>query len=189
MLILVVPIENPPLKVLKYLEYELPRRLPGTSVEVVKKVLDLPSSVYNPHRLQYDSDAVLEFLKGVELSRRGFRILGVADVDAYSDQLNFVFGQAEIYGRYAVIYLQRLRPEFYGLVANENLFLERALKESMHELGHTFGLLHCTNKYCVMHFSNSIFDTDVKLPKFCTRCLRTLLTYFTRFRSGKAPLY
>ena len=174
-----VPIEKSPSIVLEFLKHELPKRIPGITVEIEDYVIHLPHSTYNSIRRQYDSDAVLEFLKGIRILHRGFRILGLADVDAYSDYLNFVFGQAELYGRYAVVYLVRLRPEFYGSKADERLFLDRVLKESLHELGHTFGLLHCTSTSCVMRFSNSIIDTDLKLPKFCTNCLQKIMKYLS----------
>ena len=53
------------------------------------------------------------------------------------------FGEADIAGRKALISLKRLRQEFYSLPRNENLFRERAVKEAVHELGHTYGLKHC----------------------------------------------
>jgi archaemetzincin len=40
----------------------------------------------------------------------------------------------------AAIYLPRLRQEFYGLKKNEKLFLQRVVKEAVHEIGHAFGL-------------------------------------------------
>ena len=52
---------------------------------------------------------------------------------------------------------------------------ERILKETIHELGHTFGLKHCHNN-CVMRFSNSLADTDKKPVKFCASCLKQLKT-------------
>ena len=63
-----------------------------------------------------------------------------------------------------------LRQEFYGLPRDKNLFRERALKEAVHELGHTYGLGHCPDSTCVMHFSNSLPDTDLKGWKFCPDC-------------------
>jgi len=37
--------------------------------------------------------------------------------------------------------------------------MQRVIKEAVHELGHAFGLTHCENSKCVMHFSNSLQDT------------------------------
>jgi len=93
-------------------------------------------------------------------------------VDIFAPGLNFVFGEADITGKRALISLQRLRQEFYGLPKNENLFQERALKEAVHELGHIYGLKHCFNLTCVMHFSNSLRDTDLKGWDFCCICQR-----------------
>jgi Peptidase family M54 len=70
-------------------------------------------------------------------------------------ELNFVFGIAQSRGRAAVISLCRL-----GLGADPPLRRERVLKEAVHELGHTLGLNHCPDAKCVMHFSNSLADTD-----------------------------
>ncbi len=100
----------------------------------------------------------------------GDRIFGVVDVDIFAPGLNFVFGEADIAGRKALISLVRLRQEFYGLPKNENIFQKRAVKEAVHELGHTYGLKHCPNPTCVMHFSNSLHDTDVKGWDFCPTC-------------------
>ncbi|MDQ3836324.1 MAG: archaemetzincin family Zn-dependent metalloprotease [Thermoproteota archaeon] len=101
-------------------------------------------------------------------------ILAICDIDAYSPGLNFVFGQASSTGRVAVIYLPRLRQEFYGLSANTPIFIERVLKEATHEVGHAFGLGHCPKQSCVMHFSNSLVDTDRKAKDFCIVCSNKL---------------
>jgi archaemetzincin len=57
------------------------------------------------------------------------------------------------------------------LSSNDELFYERSAKEAVHELGHTLELQHCANPFCVMHFSNSIHDTDVKKNFLCANCL------------------
>jgi archaemetzincin len=98
------------------------------------------------------------------------KILVICNIDAYSGDLNFVFGEADKGGRVAAIYLPRLKHEFYGLESNKLVFHERIVKEAIHELGHTFGLFHCNNKLCVMHFSNSLYDTDIKGKSFCSNC-------------------
>jgi archaemetzincin len=63
-----------------------------------------------------------------------------------------------------------LRDEFYGLPPNPAALKSRLVKEAVHELGHTFGLVHCPNACCVMYFSNSLGDTDRKGPGFCSAC-------------------
>ena len=99
----------------------------------------------------------------------------VSDVDLYVPGLNFVFGEADILKGIAIISLARLREEFYGLPSNEDLFKERALKEAVHELGHLYGLRHCTDPDCVMNFSNTLYDTDRKSCKFCFRHREAIL--------------
>jgi len=98
------------------------------------------------------------------------RVLGVVDVDLFAPGLNFVFGEEDVSGGRAVISLWRLRPEFYGLPSDENLFQERAVKEAVYQVGLTYGLEQCPDSTCVMHFSNRLDDIDVKGWHFCPRC-------------------
>lgn len=128
----------------------------------------LPPGGWNRDRSQHLASSLLAVLSS--LPRSGDRVLGVVDVDIFAPGLNFVFGQADITGKRALISLQRLRQEFYGLPQDENLFQQRALKEVVHELGHTYELGHCPDRICVMHFSNSLPDTDLKGWKFCSIC-------------------
>ncbi|HDD68869.1 MAG TPA: archemetzincin, partial [Candidatus Korarchaeota archaeon] len=137
-------------KVLLFLAIQLKKIFPGTSVRI-SDAISLPISAYNPKRGQYRSSLILEEVLSNLKPGEGDRILGVADVDAYSGSLNFVFGEAYVNGKAAIIYLERLKPEFYGMSPKEELFLERVLKEAVHEIGHTLGLSHCKNPRCVMH--------------------------------------
>lgn len=128
-----------------------------------------PAYAYDRRRGQYRMGEILLRLRRLDMPQ-AHRLLGLVDEDCYAPGLNFVFGQAMARGRDAVVALPRLRQEFYGLPEDEVLFQERAIKEAVHELGHTYGLGHCSDSRCVMHFSNSLADTDIKGARFCERC-------------------
>ena len=136
------------------------------AVETEAGLCDL-ARAYDPERKQYCSSTLLASLGKAE---REERVVGIADVDLYVPGLHFVFGEADMGSGTAIVSLCRLRQEYYGLDPAEALLLERAAKEVVHELGHTFGLEHCPSSNCVMHFSNSLADTDVKEVHFCDRC-------------------
>lgn len=131
--------------------------------------LPIPAAIYDQRRGQYKGDDILTLLTHLEIPQAK-RVLGIIDADCYTPGLNFIFGQARMRGRDAFIALPRLRQSFYGLSEDETLFQERVLKEAVHELGHTYGLGHCFNPKCVMHFSNSLLDTDIKGAELCAQC-------------------
>ncbi len=138
----------------------------------LKRAGNIPPEAYNPQRDQYNASYLLRVLPMYSQSKT----LGVTGVDLYAPGLNFVFGQAEVGGSRAIISLARLNPRFFGEPFSEEIFLLRALKEAVHELGHTFGLGHCSNSKCVMFFSNTLSDTDKKDYKFCPRCQKMVFT-------------
>ncbi len=139
---------------------------------LVGRARTVPAAACDPSRKQYLATAVVGWLQHHTEYLDHERMLGVINHDLYVPDLNFVFGFAS--DRVAVMSLARLRQEFYGLPANRLLFQRRAVTEALHELGHTYGLTHCTNARCVMVFSNTLEDTDRKGTAFCTQCRRKL---------------
>ena len=156
-------IEKP---VLEFLAGEMKKRFVPEIEQ--SPAIEVPQSAFNPSRNKYHSTMILEELK--KLTGDFEKLLGIIDADLYVPRFNFVLGESILYGRAAIISLIRLREEFYGLKRNQELFYDRALKEAIHELGHTYGVSHCENPYCVMTFSNSIDDTDNKGSDFCDTC-------------------
>jgi len=104
------------------------------------------------------------------LSPGADKYLAVIDLDLFIPILTFVFGEAQLDGPMAIVSTFRLHPEFYGLPKNDSLVLQRLEKESIHELGHTFGLRHCPDYQCVMTASTDVEEIDLKGVEFCPDC-------------------
>jgi archaemetzincin len=127
---------------------------------------------YSEERDQYYSTKLIEYAL---LNYSEFKkILMITDFDLYVPVLTFVFGEAQLNGKAAIVSAHRLYPEFYGLPPNDELFLSRLIKEINHELGHTYGLRHCFNFECVMHSSSNVDEIDIKSENFCNKCLEKL---------------
>ena len=131
--------------------------------------IPVPPESFEPRRNQYYSTRILKEMLG-EVPQDAFKLLGVTDKDLCIPILSYVFGEAQVGGTAAVISLARLRQEHYGLTPDRPLLLERLRKESLHELGHTFGLVHCPLRECVMYISNTVVDVDTRGRDFCTGC-------------------
>jgi archaemetzincin len=158
--------------ILEYLKEKLGETF-GCPVEITPEAGNLERA-YDSKRGQYLASKLLAGLKKSGVVK-GEKVLSIVDVDLYAPGLNFIFGQADMTSGIALISLCRLRQELYGLPPDNALFVDRAAKEAVHELGHTFGLEHCKNANCVMHFSNSLADTDLKQAVFCSKCRPKLI--------------
>jgi archaemetzincin len=123
----------------------------------------LPEEGYNPERGQYESHSLLNIIR----KQPGDKVLGICDVDIYSKDYKFVFGQAEISRKVGVISLFRLKGK-------QDIYYNRIVKEATHELCHTLGLRHCKKSKCVMHFSEFLEDTDHKEENLCPKCEKKL---------------
>ncbi len=180
-LIELVPIGDVDMEVLDFLALVLPEALP-----VFCRIRNHPvelEAAYQPLRQQYHSTALLAQLVRSHHNPAA-KVLGVTDVDLFIPIFTFVFGEAQLGGTAAVLSVHRLDQRFYGLPEDRRLFLERCEKEALHELGHTFGLVHCSEFECVMHFSNSIEHVDLKSNAFCAACGRIVQDAIARLASA-----
>ena len=129
-----------------------------------------PEAAFDSSRGQYRASFLLKALLADPNEEPADRILGVTAVDLFTPVLTYVFGEAQLGGRAAVVSAHRLRNEVYGLPPNDHLLFERLRKEAMHELGHTYGLLHCANPGCVMRASAYAEEIELKAGRFCDGC-------------------
>lgn len=117
---------------------------------------------------QAHASALLRVVES-RLPERAYAAIAVTATDLYPDpDWRFVFGQASLRSRAGVMSLARLGP----LDRRENF--RRAMKLATHELGHTFGLVHCVFFACLMNGSNSLDEMDRKPMHLCPVCLRKL---------------
>jgi len=145
------------------------------NLPVVIKQDPIPLSMigYHPTRKQYIASAFLSQLKR-NIKEQSVKANILTHKNLYAPGLNFVFGQAELGGIASVVSTYYLNPKNYDQPFNYDLFLERIIKEIVHELGHCFGLTHCSNPKCVMRFSNNVLDVDSKEKYFCESCSKKL---------------
>jgi archaemetzincin len=134
-----------------------------------------PEFAFNPQRRQYHSTEILKKIVQ-KPSSEAWKVLGVTEMDLYIPVLTFVFGEAQLTHGGAVVSAHRLRQEFYGMPSDTELLHERLLKESLHELGHTYGLRHCQDYSCVMSSSNGVERIDLKGADFCPNCAKLIST-------------
>ena len=141
----------------------------GTEVKVMPN-LGPPAYALNVSRGQYNSNAILKKL--IEICPAdGLKILGVTPFDLFSPIFAFVFGEAQFGGKCTVISSFRLRGDMDGHASRGCPPLGNRLeKEAIHELGHTFGLRHCSDSDCVMHYSTGVQCADRKFAFFCPAC-------------------
>jgi archaemetzincin len=132
-----------------------------------------PAFAFDTYRNQFNSTAIIAALLERFPAHSG-KIIGMTTVDFFVPVFTYVFGEAQLDGKVAVLSSYRLREELYGLEPNPKLEKIRLLKEAIHELGHTFGLIHCHNPECVMHSSTSAEEVDIKGKNLCDKCEQTL---------------
>lgn len=138
------------------------------TVSIKEAHIDI-SDFFDPVRRQYSGDKLLKEVDAMNWPGNS-KTIGLFNVDLFIPILTYIFGQAQLNGKSAIASQYRLSNERYGMPVDENLLLDRFTKEVIHELGHTFGLIHCHTPTCVMRSSTYVEDIDQKEAQFCAKC-------------------
>ena len=84
---------------------------------------------------------------------------------------HFVFGQASLENRVGVWSLYRLSDLALEKDNTKDRLLTRTTKIAAHEVGHMFGMRHCTRYECLMSGTNHLAETDRRPLDNCPECL------------------
>ena len=143
----------------------------GVNGRVMTEASSALQSVYDVDVSVHDNQALASRVGS------GDKNIGVTSEDLYYRRRNYVFGLAYLNGNGSVISTYRLQTSSDGGVTSKpqsEVFDDRVRKEVVHEVGHTFGLEHCDNDRCVMSFSPTVREVDVKEENLCGSCSRLL---------------
>ena len=97
------------------------------------------------------------------------KVLILTDVDICDPPNMNGIGYADMTHLFAIVSMYKLQKG-----ASKTVLKERMVKESLHELGHTYGLDHCSRNSCPMSESHSVLEVDQKSSEFCPRCIAML---------------
>lgn len=136
----------------------------ATRFDLHVRTIKAPKPRVRMRGLQVNGEDLLSEVSRLRSKLESDYAIGFVKDDLYVPDLNFVFGLASREGGSAVVSSHRLASPHPGL------YRDRLTKEVVHELGHVFGLGHCEGLHCVMHFSNSLEDTDIKNSILCPKC-------------------
>ena len=142
----------------------------GREARVLDARLDC-GFAFEPDRRQYDASKLMLGLRELFPECRG-KIVGVTADDLFAPCLTWVFGQGQVDGPLAVVSRHRIDEAFYGRPTSPEREHRRLLTEISHELGHTFGLLHCRDEHCAMRWSETIEQIEAKGAALCLDCSR-----------------
>ncbi len=172
--IFIAPLKFYSALLLQNLVTELSKRF-SSEIHVIDLKVNL-DNFFSIEREQYYSTQIIAEAMHLTDEYKG-KIILLTDVDIFVPVLTFIFGEAQLNGKHAILSVCRLHEEFYSGISNKNLLFERTIKEVLHELGHCYGLRHCIDWDCVMHSSPGIEEVDIKGNTFCRKCISKVEDY------------
>ncbi|MGB1013400.1 MAG: archaemetzincin, partial [Nannocystaceae bacterium] len=146
--------------------------LPAVEIEALN-----PKTRNVDGRTQYRTVDLLSRIRPL-LPADGYSVIALTNEDLFTESgQEFSFGYASLNARVGVYSFARFDPQFSGEPRGPDfrqVILARSLKIMTHEVGHMFGLEHCTYYSCVMNGVSDLIETDRHPLHMCPVCLRKL---------------
>lgn len=139
----------------------------------VLDAIDLPENAYYKERNRYRADSLIQFLN--RKTKNGFITIGLTSKD-----ISTAKGKIKDFGVMGLGYKPGkscIASKFRLNNKNEN---EQFFKVAIHELGHTQGLDHCSEKKCFMRAGKGKSHTDEEID-FCKKCKSFLINKNWKF--------
>jgi len=156
-----LPLRNSDKKIIANTYIKLSRFL--SNLEILPTT-NMPSSAYYKPRDRYRADSLIHWLNSKAKSNEIYVGLTGVDISATKGIHEDwgVMGLSYIPGKACVVSYARLKDKstFYKVV--------------IHEIGHTMGLPHCSNKTCFMRDADGK-DTTGEEKEFCQACKARLI--------------
>lgn len=159
MTIIIQPFEGMPKEEVEYIASEVRKIYPN--IEVLQEK-PLPKDCMNSTKVRYRADSLIRNLN--LKAKDGTCIIGLTNKDISTTKGKYadwgVMGLGYCPGKACIISNYRVKGEDR---------LDKLYKLSIHELGHTQGLPHCSSKGCVMQDAKGK-DRFSKEYGFCKKC-------------------
>ena len=129
---------------------------------ILKTPLQLPTKAYYPPRNRYRADSLIKYLSN--FGSADTVVIGMTNKDISSTK-----GSVSDFGIMGLGYCPGISCVVSTFRLAKTNLSEQFYKLAIHELGHTQGLPHCSNKICFMRDANgkNVLNEE---KDFCTSC-------------------
>jgi len=141
----------------------------------VLKPINLPENAYYKERNRYRADSIIKFLD--QRTKENFVTIGLTSKDISTTK-----GKIKDYGVMGLGFKPGKACVASKFRLSKKNSEEQFFKVAIHELGHTQGLAHCSEKHCFMRDAEGKNPTDEETD-FCEKCKRVLINKNWKFNS------
>jgi len=167
--IILIPINIKEIDYFKDIKVSLKKVFPESNILSLNKTLSVPMKFNKNIKNQYNSKQIISFLSSIKEKNDTNIHIGITSEDIYATGLQYVFGEADILKKIAIVSTHRLKNSGHGSSDIKKL-IDRTSKVIVHEIGHLLSLKHCNNCKCVMSFSENEHQLDNKNIMYCKKC-------------------